>query len=65
MFIETPFRNQKLVEALKAFCMKHTKLCIASNLTLKSQSVKTLTIADWKKETIDLHKKPTVFLLYK
>jgi 16S rRNA (cytidine1402-2'-O)-methyltransferase len=65
IFIETPFRNRKLFEALLDFCMKHTKLCIASDLTLGSEKVATHTIADWKKETANIHKKPAVFLLYR
>jgi 16S rRNA (cytidine1402-2'-O)-methyltransferase len=65
IFIETPFRNKKLLDALLSFCMKQTKLCVASDLTLESENVATYTIADWKKETADIHKKPTVFLLYR
>jgi 16S rRNA (cytidine1402-2'-O)-methyltransferase len=64
IFIETPFRNKKLFDSLISFCMKQTKLCIASDLTLETENVATHTIAGWKKETADLHKKPAVFLLF-
>ncbi len=65
IFIETPFRNRKLFESLLNVCMKQTRLCIATDLTLKSESIRTLSIAGWKKETVDINKKPTVFLLFK
>jgi 16S rRNA (cytidine1402-2'-O)-methyltransferase len=65
IFIETPFRNKKLMDALLTYCQKHTKLCIATDLTLASESVRTLSIIDWKKETVDINKKPTVFMLFK
>jgi 16S rRNA (cytidine1402-2'-O)-methyltransferase len=65
IFIETPFRNRKLIETILSICPRHLQLCVATNLSLPSESIKTLAIADWKKETVDIHKKPTVFLLYK
>lgn len=65
IFIETPFRNRKLFETLLSVCTKQSKLCIATDLTLQSERIKTLTIAGWKKEKVDIHKKPTVFLIYK
>lgn len=65
IFIETPFRNRKLFEALLSSCAKHTKLCVATDISLVTEKIKTLTIAGWQKETVDLHKKPTVFLLFK
>jgi len=65
LFIETPFRNRKLFEALLSVCGKLTKLCVATDISLATEKIKTLTIAAWQKETVDLHKKPTVFLLFK
>jgi len=65
IFIETPFRNQKLFEAIVKTCNPQTLLCIAIDLTLKGQSIKTMPIAKWKKETPNLHKRPAVFLIYK
>jgi 16S rRNA (cytidine1402-2'-O)-methyltransferase len=66
IFIETPYRNMKLVADLLQHCQAGTKLCIASDLTLPTQYIKTLTVAEWKKKTLpNLEKRPTIFLLYK
>jgi 16S rRNA (cytidine1402-2'-O)-methyltransferase len=65
MFIETPFRNDSMFDMLVTGCQSATKLCVATNLTLPTASIITKTIGSWKKEKPDLHKKPTVFLLYK
>ncbi len=64
IFIETPYRNNQLIETLLKFCKPSTKLCIASELTGPTEYIKTKTIADWKKEKTDFHKKPVIFLLY-
>jgi len=63
IFIETPYRNNQLVEALLKTCKPSTRLCLAADLTGKSEWIKTKTIADWKKEKVDLHKRPAIFLL--
>lgn len=66
IFIETPYRNMKLVVDVLQHCQAHTKLCIACDLTLPTQYIKTLTVAEWKKRTLPLlEKRPTIFLLYK
>ncbi len=65
IFIETPFRNQKLFETLVKTCKPQTQLCIAIDLTLQGQSIRTLSIASWKRENPNLHKRPAVFLIYK
>jgi 16S rRNA (cytidine1402-2'-O)-methyltransferase len=64
LFIETPFRNNALLEELLRACKPNTRLCIACNLTSAQEMVKTLPIATWKKQTPDLHKQPTIFLLF-
>ena len=64
IFIETPYRNNKLLSKLISACKPDTKICVATSLTLKDEFIKTKKIQQWKKETVDLHKKPTVFLLY-
>lgn len=64
IFIETPYRNNQLIETLLKSCKPATKLCIASELTGPGEYIKTKTIADWKKEKTDFHKKPVIFLLY-
>ena len=66
LFIETPYRNRKLIEQAFISLSANTKLCIAADLTLPTQYVKTLQIKDWKKETLpDLHKRPAVFIIGK
>ncbi|OKS89293.1 hypothetical protein RG47T_4777 [Mucilaginibacter polytrichastri] len=64
LFIETPFRNNALLEEILKTCKPTTRLCIACNLTANDELVKTQTIAAWKKTPPDLHKKPTIFLLF-
>ena len=63
LFIETPYRNNQLIEALLKTCKLSTRLCIAANLTGKDEWIKTKTIADWRKETVNIHKRPAIFLL--
>ena len=64
IFIETPYRNNQLVETLMKTCKPGTRICIAAELTGANEFVKTKTVADWKKEKTDFHKKPVIFLLY-
>jgi 16S rRNA (cytidine1402-2'-O)-methyltransferase len=63
IFIETPYRNNKMLETILQNCNPSTQLCIAAGLTSDNEFIKTKTIADWKKEAADLHKKPVIFLL--
>jgi 16S rRNA (cytidine1402-2'-O)-methyltransferase len=63
IFMETPFRNNQLLEDLTRTLSPQTKLCIAKNLTAKDELIQTKSIQDWKKSQIDLHKIPTVFIL--
>ncbi len=64
LFIETPYRNQHMFEDILVNCQPNTRLCVASNLTLGNEFVRTQTIAEWKKSVApELHKQPTVFLL--
>jgi 16S rRNA (cytidine1402-2'-O)-methyltransferase len=63
IFIETPYRNNKILETILQTCNMSTQLCIAAELTSVNEFIKTKTVAGWKKETIDLHKKPVIFLL--
>ncbi len=65
IFIETPYRNNQMLETVKRYCKPATKLSVACDLTLPTQWIKTLPVSQWKKETVNLHKRPTVFLLYK
>ena len=65
IFIEAPYRNLQLFEALTAVCTDNTLLCTATDLTTESEVIKVHTIKNWKGKHPDFHKKPTVFLLYK
>lgn len=64
IFIETPYRNAALFEALLAACRGNTRLCLASDLTLPTESIRTRTVGDWRAaERPALDKRPTVFLV--
>ncbi len=63
VFIETPYRNHKLFDDLTKYCNPETRLCIARELTLASEFIKTATIKWWKGHLPNLEKKPTVFIL--
>jgi 16S rRNA (cytidine1402-2'-O)-methyltransferase len=63
IFIETPYRNNQLIETVLKACKPTTKFCIAAELTSASENIKTKTIASWQKEKTDFHKKPVIFLL--
>lgn len=64
LFIETPYRNSVLLQALLKTCQPTTRLCVASDLTLPSENIVTDSIGSWRKRsTPDIDKRPTVFLL--
>ncbi len=63
IFIETPYRNNKMLETILRVCNATTQLCIAAEISSPNEWIKTKTIAEWKKEKIDLHKKPVIFLM--
>ena len=64
LFIETPYRNKAMFEGILQTCSPTTRLTVATDLTLPSESVVTLTIAQWKKKTPpEIERRPTVFLL--
>lgn len=64
IFIETPYRNRALFAALMQACRPQTRLCLATDLSLASESIATRRVADWKAGAVpDLDKRPTVFLL--
>ena len=64
LFIETPYRNDALLKSLLAACNERTRLCIASDLTLPTETVASATIETWRKRESIIGKRPTVFLLY-
>jgi 16S rRNA (cytidine1402-2'-O)-methyltransferase len=63
IFMETPYRNQKLIEAIIAVCNDNTRLCIASDITLESEAIRTMTIAEWKRNLPSLNDKLAVFVM--
>ncbi|MEY2917149.1 MAG: hypothetical protein RIS73_863 [Bacteroidota bacterium] len=63
IFIETPYRNNQLIETVLKTCKPSTKFCIAAELTSANEYIKTKTVAEWKKEKTDFHKKPVIFLI--
>ena len=65
IFIETPYRNMHLLEDIVGSCEGLTQLCIACDITLTTEFIKTKSIIDWKKQLPDINKKPAIFLLYK
>jgi 16S rRNA (cytidine1402-2'-O)-methyltransferase len=65
LFIETPYRNGKMIEDIIKNCRPQTKLCIAANLTCEDEFVRTRTVKDWKGKVPELSKIPCIFLLYK
>lgn len=64
IFMETPFRNNQLMNDLTSTLKESTLLCVACDLTLSTEFIKTQSIAQWKKEMPDLHKRTSIFLLY-
>jgi len=63
IFIETPYRNNQLLDSLLEVCQPSTRLCLAVNLTGEKEFIKTKSIAEWKKNKPDLHKQPAIFLI--
>ncbi|WP_370390858.1 SAM-dependent methyltransferase [uncultured Winogradskyella sp.] len=63
IFIETPYRNMKMLEDITKFLNKDTRLCIACDLTLPTQYIKTQTVEQWKGNKEDFHKRPAIFIL--
>ena len=65
LFIETPYRNHKMIEDLLHNCKPQTKLCIAANITCEGEFIQTRTIKEWKGHIPEVSKIPCIFLLYK
>ena len=65
LFIETPYRNNKMMEDIVKNCRPTTKLCIAANITCEDEYIKTKTIKEWQGKLPDLSKIPCIFLIYK
>ena len=65
LFIETPYRNNQLLESLLIVLHPQTQLCIACDITLPTQYILTQPVEIWKKTKVDLHKRPTLFIIHK
>ena len=64
IFIETPYRNNQLFDSMMKCCNGNTKICIGIHITGKEESIRSMTVTEWKKQKPELHKKPVIFLLY-
>lgn len=64
IFIETPYRNHKMLDDLTSTLAPGTNLCIAANITMPSEYIKTFTVAEWKKQKPELHKIPAIFIIH-
>lgn len=64
IFIETPYRNNKMVEDIIKCCRPQTRLCIAANITCENEYIKTKSLKDWKGHVPELGKKPCIFLIF-
>ncbi|MGB1043026.1 MAG: SAM-dependent methyltransferase [Tenacibaculum sp.] len=65
IFIETPYRNEKMLDDLRAALSPDTRICVACDITLPSEYIKTHTVKEWKHVKTDLHKRPTIFIIHK
>lgn len=65
IFIETPYRNDRMVEDILRHCLPQTRLCIASGITCDSEFIRTKTVAEWRGHVPRLSRIPCIFLLYK
>ena len=65
LFIETPFRNNHMLEDLCKYCHPNTVLVVATNISTESENITRDTIKNWRKKSLNLNKKPSVFLIHK
>lgn len=64
IFIETPYRNNQLLETVLKTCQPQTKICIAVDLTADTEMIETKTVKEWKTAIPQIHKRPAIFLMY-
>lgn len=65
IFIETPYRNEKMFDDLMQSLSQNTAICIAVDITLPTEFIKTFTVKAWKGKKPDIHKKPAIFIIHK
>ena len=63
IFMETPYRNNQMIEDLTQNLRGDTKICVACDITLETEDIRTRSIKDWKKETYDFHKRPAIYVM--
>lgn len=64
IFIETPYRNRQMLEAILESCGSETSVCVATDVSLATEMILTKRVAEWKKQLPEIDKRPTVFLLH-
>ncbi|MCB0459167.1 MAG: SAM-dependent methyltransferase [Flavobacteriaceae bacterium] len=65
LFIETPYRNDKMLADLLQYLFPDTLLCVAVDITSPTEFIKTYSVKEWKQQQIDLHKRPAIFIIHK
>ncbi len=65
LFIETPYRNNKILEDILQALQPNTHLCLACDITLPTEFIKTKTVKEWQKNKVDLHNRPCIFIIHK
>ena len=65
IFMETPYRNNKMLEDILQALQPSTHLCIATDITLPTEFIKTMKVSEWKNAAVDLHNRPTIFIIHK
>jgi 16S rRNA (cytidine1402-2'-O)-methyltransferase len=65
IFIETPYRNNKMTEEIFNTLQPGTLVCVAADITLPTEFIKTMRVSDWKKQKADLHNRPCIFIVHK
>lgn len=63
IFMETPYRNNQMIEDLTKILRTDTKICVACDITLESEDIRTRSIKDWKNEKYDFHKRPAIYVM--
>lgn len=65
IFMDAPYRNQKLLEDILQYCAPSTMLCIATDITLPTEFIRTKSVGEWRKSVPDINKRPTMFVLHR
>jgi 16S rRNA (cytidine1402-2'-O)-methyltransferase len=65
IFIETPYRNNKMLVDILQALQPNTHVCVATDITLETEYIKTMRVSEWKKAVVDLHNRPTIFIIHK